>query len=114
MPPDVKWRKREKWNDKEHHEKASFFNIAEFWNSFVLLYFWINVFFTSCVIGKRSSETLRNNRLQMFFKTGVLKTFLNIRKKHLCLSLCNKAAGLKASIFIKKEIPTQVFYCKYC
>ena len=24
MPSDVKWRKREKRNDKEHHEKASF------------------------------------------------------------------------------------------
>ena len=25
MPSDVKWRKREKRTDKEHHEKGSFF-----------------------------------------------------------------------------------------
>ena len=24
MPSDVKWRKKEKRNDKEHHEKSSF------------------------------------------------------------------------------------------
>ena len=30
MPPDVQWRNREKRDDKEHHEKASFFHIAEF------------------------------------------------------------------------------------
>ena len=34
MPSDVKWRKREERNDKEHHKKASFFHIAEFWNGF--------------------------------------------------------------------------------
>ena len=30
MPPDMQRRNREKRNDKEHHEKASFFQIAEF------------------------------------------------------------------------------------
>ena len=34
MPSDVEWRKRLKQNDKEHHEKASFFHIAEYSNSF--------------------------------------------------------------------------------
>ena len=29
-------------------------------------------------------------------------------------SLFNKAGGLKACIFIKKEIPTQVSSCEYC
>ena len=29
-------------------------------------------------------------------------------------SLFNKAGALKACIFIKKEIPTQVFSCEYC
>ena len=28
--------------------------------------------------------------------------------------LFNKIAGLKASNFIKKEAPTQVFSCEYC
>ena len=28
MPSDVKWRKREKRNDKKHHEKASFFSYS--------------------------------------------------------------------------------------
>ena len=32
MPSDVKWRKREKRNDKEHNEKASLFRIAEYSN----------------------------------------------------------------------------------
>ena len=34
MPSFVKWRKREKRNDKEHQEMASFFHIAEFSNGF--------------------------------------------------------------------------------
>ena len=29
-PPDVQWRNREKRGDKEHHEKVSFFHLAEF------------------------------------------------------------------------------------
>ena len=29
-PPDVQWRNREKQNDKEHHENARFFHVAEF------------------------------------------------------------------------------------
>ena len=39
MPSDVKGRKREKGNDKEHHEKASFFHIAEFLNGFCFVLF---------------------------------------------------------------------------
>ena len=39
MPSDVKWRKRQKRNDKEHHEKASFFHIAEFSNGFSFVSF---------------------------------------------------------------------------
>ena len=37
MPSDVKWRKREKRN--VHHEKASFFHIAEFSNGFCFVLF---------------------------------------------------------------------------
>ena len=29
-PADVQWRNREKQNDKEHHENARFFHVAEF------------------------------------------------------------------------------------
>ena len=32
MPPEVNWRKSQKQNDREHHEKATFFHIAAFWN----------------------------------------------------------------------------------
>ena len=39
MPSDVKWRKREKRNDKEHHEKASFFLIAEYSNGVFFVLF---------------------------------------------------------------------------
>ena len=39
MPSDVKWRKREKRNDKEHHEKASFCHIAEYSNGFSFVLF---------------------------------------------------------------------------
>ena len=28
--PGVQWRNREKQNDKEHHENATFFHVAEF------------------------------------------------------------------------------------
>ena len=39
MPPDVSWRKTEKPNDKDYHEKASFFYIAEFLNGFCFVLF---------------------------------------------------------------------------
>ena len=52
MPSDKKWKKREKRNDKEHHEKASFFHKPEYSNGFCfvlflrkrLLYFQCNLF----------------------------------------------------------------------
>ena len=40
MPPDVRWRKTEKPNDKDYHEKASFFYIAEFLNGFCFVLFF--------------------------------------------------------------------------
>ena len=81
MPSDVKWRKREKRNDKEHHEKET------------LSYSWVFERFLFCFIfGKTSSsipmvfahietsssETLRSSRSQMFFKIGVLKNFWSL------------------------------------
>ena len=43
---DMQWRYREKRNDQEHHEKTSFFHLAEFF----LFCFWENAFFNSCVV----------------------------------------------------------------
>ena len=79
MPSDVKWRKREKRTDKEHHEKASFFYVAEFSIGFCFVLFLrktsssLPMFFVH--IEKSSSENLRSRRSQMFFKIGVLKNF---------------------------------------
>ena len=82
MPSDVKWRKREKRNDKEHHEKASFFHIAEFSNGFCFVLFLrkrlLHFFMLFDHIEKGSSETLRSSRSQMFFKIGVLKNFSSL------------------------------------
>ena len=64
-------------------------------------------------IGKRSSRTLRSSRLQMFFKVGALKNFSMFTNNTCVESLFDKAGALKACIFIKKEIPTQVFSCEY-
>ena len=46
----------------------------------------------------------RSSRLQMFFKTVVLKNFAIFTGKHLCGSLFNKVAGLQACNFIKKRL----------
>ena len=35
----MQWRYREKRNDQEHHEKASFFHLAKFWMVFCLFLF---------------------------------------------------------------------------
>ena len=40
-----------------------------------------------------SIKSIRNSRLQMFFKLGVLKTFANFTGKHVLDSLMNKVAG---------------------
>ena len=75
MPSDVKWRKREKQND--HHEKISFFHIAEFSNGFCFIFEKKSSSYPMLFVhvGKSSSETLRSSRSQMFFKIGVLKNF---------------------------------------
>ena len=65
-------------------------------------------------IVKSLNENPRSSRLQMFFKISVLKN-LSMFAKNTCvrvLSLFNKAGDLKACIFIKKEISTQVFSCE--
>ena len=49
----------------------------------------------------------------MFFNIDLFKNFSMFAKKAVSESLSNKAGGLKACIFIKKEILTQVFSCEY-
>ena len=114
MPSAMKWRKREKRNDKEHHEKASVFSYCWVFERFLFCFSFektsSSLLMLFVHIGKRLSETLRSSRSQMFFKIGVLKSFSIFAKKHLCSSFFfNKAEGLKACIFIKK-----VFSCEYC
>ena len=91
MPTEVKCRKKEKRNHKEHHKKASFFHIAEFSNGFFFgfilekTYSSLPMLFVH--IGKSSSETLKNSRLQMFFKIFVLKYF-SMFAKNTCVRVC--------------------------
>ena len=77
MPSDVKWKKREKRNDKEIMKRQVFFIKLSIRTVFVSFYFWENAFFTFNVICScsSSSETLRSNRSQMYFKISVLKNF---------------------------------------
>ena len=49
---------------------------------------------------------------EVFYKKGCFKIFAIFTGKHLCWSPCNKVAGLKTSIVIKKRL--QVFFCEYC
>ena len=44
MAPDLLWRNIEKWSNKEHHEKVSFFDIAKFWNVYLFIYLLIYLF----------------------------------------------------------------------
>ena len=117
MPSGEKWRKREKRNDKEH-EKASFFHIAEYSNGFCfalfsrkrLLHFQCYLFMQEKVQVKLSEAAVRRcSSKQVFLKISQCS-----QKTPVFESLFNKAGALKACIFIKKEIPTQVFSCEYC
>ena len=49
---------------------------------------------------KTLSISFKSRRSQMFFKIGVLRNFVTFTRKHLWL-------------IYKKDIPTQVFSCKY-
>ena len=51
------------------------------------------------------SAIYKSDRLQVFFKTSVIKNVTIFTEKHLCWSLFfNKVAGLKAYNFIKKRL----------
>ena len=88
MSPDVKRRDREKQNDKEHHDRASFVHIVFEKTSSSIPMLFLHV-------GKRSGETLRSSHSQMFFKIGILKNFSIFSKKTpVFVSFFNKAPGL--------------------
>ena len=104
-----------------NYYKVNFLQLSFKWFFclFVCLFgFLENVFFTSYVICSFRKTFKENSQKQPF--TDVLQNrcslkFLSIRKKTLVLeSRLDKVAGLKACIFIKKEIPTNVFFCDYC
>ena len=121
-------RNREKRDDKEHHEKTSFFFIQL---SFRMVFFVLvlrkcllqslcsllcYLFIQENVQTNIKGKTCRSSCSQMFFKIAVLKNLAVLSKKNnLCWSLVfNKVAGLKACIFIKKEALAQVFPLEYC
>ena len=56
----------------------------------------------------------RSSRTQMFFKIGALKSFANLKGKHLCCSLFLKNLQAEGLQLHKKKTPMQVFSCEVC
>ena len=57
----------------------------------------------------------RSNRLQMFFKIGVLRNFANFTGKHLCWSLfLIKSQARRPGTLLKSDSKTGVFFCEIC
>ena len=99
-PADVQWRNREKWNDKDHHEKVSSFS-----PSWVLEWFFCFVF--------AKNVFLRSIRQEVFYKKGVLRNFARITGKHRArVSFLIKLQA--ACNFIRKETLAQVFSYEIC
>ena len=103
MPSDTKWKKR---NDKEYHEKASFFSYSWVFKRFMFSFIFEKTSSSLPMLfvhtGKCSSENLRSSRSQMFFEIGVLKNFPMLAKKHLCSSLFLIKLGPWRSVFLLK------------
>ena len=55
------------------------------------------------------SGIYKSSHLQVFFKIGVFKNVTIFTEKHLCWSLFNKVAGVKAYNFIKKRLRHRCF-----
>ena len=92
-PADVPWENREKRNDKNHHEKASFFS-----TSWVLKWFFCFVF---------GENILKSIRQEVFYKKDVLWNFAKFRVN-------DRARVLEAAWnFIKKEALAQVFSSEF-
>ena len=99
-------------------KRQVFFHIAEFSNGFCfalflrkrLFDFLCYLFIQEKVQVKISEAAVhRCSSKQVFLKISQCS-----QKTPVFESLFNKAGALKAYIFIKKEIPTQVFSCQYC
>ena len=99
-------------------KRQGFFHIAEFSNGFCfvlflrkrLLHFLCSLFVQEKGQLKISEAAVRRCSSKQVF----LKISQCLQKTPVFESLFNKAGALKACIFIKKEIPTQVFSCEYC
>ena len=99
-------------------KRQVYFHIAEFSNGFCfvlflrkcLLHFLCYFFIQEKVQVKISEAAVRRcSSKQVFLKISQCS-----QKTPVFESLFNKAGALKACIFIKKEIPTQVSSCEYC
>ena len=130
----MQWIYRKKRNDQEHHEKVSFFHLANFECFFLFVLFLENVLFNSHVVSLTHAGKRSNSRSQMFSKTGVLKNFAIFTGKNLCsvekvflknsqnsqennctgISYFSKGAGLRPATLLKKTLCAQVFSCKFC
>ena len=90
----------------------AFFDIAEFWNGFCfVLLLRKRLLHFLCYLGKRSSETLRSSRSQMFFKIGVFKNVSIFSKKHLCSSLfLIKLQAGRSAFLLKKTLRHRCFH----
>ena len=116
MPPGVKWRNREKQNDKEHHEKASFFSYNWVWNGFCfvlflrkrLLHFLCYLFMKENAQVKHSESAVRRcSSKHVFLK------ICQYSQKNTCFRVSfNKAAGLQAwrpAFLLKKRFQHRYF-----
>ena len=62
------------------------------------------------------SSILKNQPSEAFYKKGVIKNFAKFSRKHLSWTLLlNKITKcLRSATFLKKQTPTQVFFCEVC
>ena len=66
-------------------------------------------------VSKQTLHKLKSSQRRCFIWKAILKSFCIIQRKTPVLKPpFNKVAALKTSCFIKKKIPTKVFYCEYC
>ena len=106
MPSDMKWREREKWNDKEHHEKASFFHIAEYLNGFCFILF-LRKHLLHYVICSCRKKFKWNSQKQPF--ADVLKNVLMFAK-NLCSRLfLIKLGAWRPAFLLKKRFQHRCF-----
>ena len=93
--------------------KGNFFHIAEFSNGFCFV-----LILRKCLLHILSYLFMQENVQVKLSVAAVGRCSSKIsqcsQKTTVFESLFNKAGGLKACIFIKKEIPTQVSSCEYC